>query len=83
MSEQEKKLQRIWFAQCWNQAKVSLSTKQRKKFFYRKRLSWGLNKKYKKGFLTALTMAIKKDPTMSIWKHANELKVHKKTEENN
>ena len=34
--------------------------------------------KRKKGFLTALSMAIKKDPTTSIKEHANELKVHRK-----
>ena len=33
----------------------------------------------KKGFLTALAKVIKKDPTTSIRKHANELKVHEKT----
>ena len=32
-----------------------------------------------KGFLSALGTAIKKDPTTSIRKHTNELKVHKKT----
>ena len=36
-------------------------------------------KKLKEGFLTALAMGIKKDPTMSIRKHANELKDHEKT----
>ena len=57
-------------------------TKQRKlfSFFYRKRaFKEGLNKKRKEGFLTALTSVIKKDPTTSIRKHANELKVHEKT----
>ena len=39
--------------------------------------SVGLNKK-RKGFLSALSMAIKKDATMSIRKHANELKVYEK-----
>ena len=39
----------------------------------------GLNEKRKEGFLTSLATAIKKDPTMSIGKHANELKVHEKT----
>ena len=33
----------------------------------------------KRKFLTALTTMIKKDPTKSIRKHANELKVYKKT----
>ena len=38
-----------------------------------------LNEKHKEGFLTALASAIKKDPTKSIRKYANELKVHEKT----
>ena len=38
---------------------------------------WTENKK--KAFLTVLAKAIKKDPTTSIRKHANELKVHEKT----
>ena len=42
-----------------------------------KRGSEGLNKTQKEGFLTAL---IKKDPTTSIRKHANELKVQEKSE---
>ena len=46
----------------------------------RKGESGGLNKKRKEGFLSALVTAIKKDPTMSIRKHAYELKVHEKTE---
>ena len=81
MSEQEKKQKH------WNQAKVSLSTihKAKKNYFtervLRKRGKGGLNKKQKEGFLTSLTMGIKKDPTMSIRKHANELKIYKKTED--
>ena len=47
--------------------------------FLRKRGRGGLNKKRKEGVLTALVTAIKKDPTISIRKHANKLKVHKKT----
>ena len=48
--------------------------------FLRKRGSGGLNKNKKKVFfLTALAMAIKKDPTASIRKHTNELKICKKT----
>ena len=35
--------------------------------------------KTKRKLLTILATAIKKDPTMSIRKHANELKVHDKT----
>ena len=38
---------------------------------------WTKNKK--KAFLTALATAIKKDPTMLIRKHANELKIREKT----
>ena len=52
-----------------------------KKNFLRKRGSGGLNKKRNEGFLTALVTAIKKDHTTSIRKHADELKVHEKTEE--
>ena len=36
-------------------------------------------KKKKSNFLTALSTAIRKDPTRSIRKQANELKVHEKT----
>ena len=58
--------------------KVSLSAvyKAKKNSFLRKKWSGDLNKK---GFLTALTMAIKKDPIISIKKHVNELKVYDKT----
>ena len=38
-----------------------------------------MNKKQTEGFLTAFATVIKKDPTTSIRKHANELKVHEKT----
>ena len=38
-----------------------------------------MTKKWKEGFLTALSTAIKKDPTTSIRKHTMELKVHEKT----
>ena len=41
--------------------------------------SGGLNKMQKRCFLTAFPTAITKDHTMSIRKHTNELKVHKKT----
>ena len=64
---------------------VSLSTVYKakkpfhRKIFLRKRGSGGLNKKQKEGFLTVLVTVIKKDPTTSIRKHANELKVHEKT----
>ena len=36
-------------------------------------------KKWKESFLIAPATGIKKDPTMSIRKHTNELKAHKKT----
>ena len=36
-------------------------------------------KKWKEGFLTDFAMAIKKNPTTSIRKHTNELKVNEKT----
>ena len=63
MSEQENKRQRIY--DLLNAV--------------RKRRSRILNKKRKEGFLTFLTSVIKKDPTASIRKHANELKIHEKT----
>ena len=46
----------------------------------KKRGGGGLNKKKKtkKRILIALATAIKKDPSTSIRKHANELKVHEK-----
>ena len=37
-----------------------------------------IKQKEKEGSLTGLVMAIRKDPTTSIGKHVNELKVHKK-----
>ena len=51
-----------------------------KKGFLRKRESEELCKKWKEGFSTALASAIKKYHTISIRKHANEWKVHEKTE---
>ena len=61
-----------------------LYTNKEKKFtgkelFKEKRGGEGWTKKGKEGFLTGLTTVIKKDPTMSIRNHTNELKVHKKT----
>ena len=50
-----------------------------KKSVLKKSGSRRLNKKQKEGFLSALSTAIKKDPTTSIRKYANELKVHEKT----
>ena len=49
-----------------------------KKSFLRKIGSGGWNKK-KENFSITLIMAIKKDPTMSIRKHTNELNFHNKT----
>ena len=53
------------------------------KELFKEKKSEGLNKKQKEGFLTALAMVIRKDPTILIRKHANEVKVYKKTEDNN
>ena len=39
---------------------------------------WRIDQK-RKGFLSDLATAIKKDLTVSIRKHANELKIHEKT----
>ena len=86
MCEQEKKQQRIYDllnAKAKPKFHCLQYTKQTKifhweDFFLRKRRNGGLNTKWKENFLTALTMAIKKDPSMSIRKYANELKVHKK-----
>ena len=46
--------------------------------FLRKSGRGGLNKKWKEGFLTSLPTAIKKDPTRSRRKYANELNVNVK-----
>ena len=85
MNDQEKKRQRIYdMLDTETQPKVSLSTVYKaKKIFYRKRAfkkngKWRIEQKLKEGLLTALTMPIK-DTTISIRKHANELKVNKKT----
>ena len=73
----------LQFAWHQNQAKVSLSTVYKaKKIFLEKELfkekeEWRIEQK-QKGFLTTLSMAITKDPTTSIRKRANELKVHEK-----
>ena len=57
--------------------------KQKKKLLQKKNVLWkrigGLKKK-KRRLLTALATVITKDPTTSLRKHANELKVQKKTE---
>ena len=85
MSEQEKTQQRISFAKCRNQTKVSLSTvyKANKKFFTEKELfkeKWELRieQKIKRRLFIDLTMVIK-GPHNTYKKHANELKVHEKT----
>ena len=57
----------------------SKEKKLQKNSFLRKRGSGVLNKKRIEGFLTAPATAIEKDPTASIRKHVNELKVHEKT----
>ena len=51
----------------------------KEKDLFKKKESGGLNKKQKEGFLITQASAIKKDPTMSIRKHTNELKVYEKT----
>ena len=48
------------------------------KQFPKEKGEWRMNKKEKDFFLTALSTVIKKDPSMSIRKHVNELKVTKK-----
>ena len=94
MNEQKKKRQRIYdllYTETKSDSRAivahSLSTvyQPKKKFlqkksflFLRKTGSGRLNKKWKESVLIALAMAFK-DPTMSISKHANEFKVHKKT----
>ena len=49
------------------------------KELFKEKGEWTIEQKHKEGFLTALTMVIKKDPTTSIRKHANEFKVHEKS----
>ena len=41
--------------------------------------SGGLSKKWKEGFLTALTTVVKKNPKTLILKHRHELKLYEKT----
>ena len=86
MSEQETKQQRIYDllnAKTKPKFLCLPYTKYRKNFTEKEHLrkrGWGggLNKKRKVGFLMALAVGIKKNPTTSVRKHANELKVHKK-----
>ena len=82
MSEQEKKrwIYDLLFAE--NKPKFfvySIQSKDKKSIFKEKREYRIEQKTKKKGFLTALVTAIKKDPTTSRRKHTNELKVHEKT----
>ena len=90
MSKIEKKQQRIYDLLNVKTKPVSLSTiyKAKKKIFTEKELlkekgERKIEQKRKEDFLNALIQEIKKDSTTSIRKHANELKVHKKTEESN
>ena len=72
MSEQEKKWQRIYdLLNTETKKKVSLSTlykaKKKKKKIQKKELfnemgEWGIEQKWKEGFLTALASSIKKEP---------------------
>ena len=90
MSEQGKKRQRIYDLLNVETKLLFLPTvykvkkkNPQKKSFLRKRWRGGLNekkkqKKRKEGFLTSLSMGIKKDPTTSRRKHANELNVDEK-----
>ena len=80
MCEQEKKWQRIYDllnAETKPKFLCLPYTKQRKIFteksFLWKRRSGGLDERQKEDILTALPMAIQKNPTTSIRKHANEL----------
>ena len=75
MSEQEKKQQRIYDLLT---PKPSQRIFFQKKSFLRKRgvQDWTKNEKF---FLKLLPKAIQKDPSTSLRKHANELKVHEKT----
>ena len=74
MSEQEKKRQKIYDLLNTETKPTFLClpyTKQRK-FFYRNRVFFSLNKKPKEGFITFLAMVITKRTTMSVRKHAYE-----------
>ena len=86
MSEQKKKWQSIYdlpgqsfFVYCI-QSKEKMFTE---KELFMKKWEWSMEQKTKRWLITALAMVIKKDPTMSIGKNANELKAHEKTEDNN
>ena len=62
---------------------VSRIQSKEKKFtekeLFKEKREWRIEQKQKESFLTALATAIKKEPTASIRKHANELKVSEKT----
>ena len=53
-------------------------TKEKKLF--KEKSDWRIEQKSEETFLTALSTAITRDPAMPIGKHANELKIHEKTE---
>ena len=64
----------------WNNRSFFVYSRwSKEKIFLQKRRSGRLNKKWKEDILTALSMAIKKNFTTSIRKHANELKDLDKT----
>ena len=70
MNEQEKKRQKIFgllnaLFTVYKAKKICL---QKERFFFWKKGSGGLNKKWEEGFLTAFTTVIKKDPKMSLRK---------------
>ena len=90
-SEQEKKRLRIYDLLNVETKPKSLCPPYTKQTFYlfiyfflqkkellEKKVTWRIEQKRKEGFLTALTTVIKKNPTTSIRRHANELKVHEK-----
>ena len=59
-------------------------TQSKENFFTEKELvnekeKWRIEQKHKEGFLTNRVTEIKRNSPTSIKKHANELKVHKKT----
>ena len=49
------------------------------KGLFKEKGKWRFEQKMKRLVFTVRTTVIKKDPTTSIRKHANEVKVHKKT----
>ena len=67
------------FRSNWNLFISRIQNKEKnleKKSFLRIKVSEEMKTKRKEGFLTALLRMIKKDPTSSIRKQANKLKVH-------